>query len=287
MPKFISDAEMQKLESQQPKKQPKFISDEEMIKLEGAFTRKVSPTEAAVRGAIQGASLGFADEITGAASAAFKTITGPKKLTDIVDTYKEERDASRQAYKAAEEQNPASYIGGEVAGTVGTMFVPGLNVAKGASLAAQAGKAAAAGAASALGSSEADNIKDTAKDVAVGAGLGAGTVGAMAGLSKIIPGTSKALQSVNKWFQKASEPDSKSVSNILNKAATTGIILEYVIPGYGPAAATAKGAYDIVLKNPEKFLNTVKKIEESKLPQATKELLIRSLPKLTSTKKED
>lgn len=138
---------------------------------------QVSELESGLRGAAQGASLGFADEITGALESLYDVATTEKELSDIQDLYKQNRDESRLAYQAAESANPGSFMTGNVAGSVATAFVPGLNVAKAGTLAGRVGLAAAQGAAAGLGTSTEDNLAGLAKDTAIGAGLGAGFQG--------------------------------------------------------------------------------------------------------------
>lgn len=127
--------------------------------------------ESGIRGAAQGVSLGMADEVTGGWEALLESAK-KGSLDGIGDNYKRFRDESRQEYKFAESDNPGIYLGGELAGGVATAFVPGLNVAKGASLAKTLGTAGALGAGAGFGSSEADNAADLALDSAKGAGLG-------------------------------------------------------------------------------------------------------------------
>ena len=112
MPKFISDADMALLESEQPKK--KFISDKEMSQMTSSsipldkFEEQVpdvSMFESGVRGVAQGATLGFADELAGALEATKETLLSPEAKSWL-DEYKRSRDESRAAYKAAEEANP-------------------------------------------------------------------------------------------------------------------------------------------------------------------------------------
>lgn len=122
----------------------------------------ISKTESFIRGAAQGASLGFSDEITGVVESA---------LTD--KTYDQARDESRQNNRSAEEQNPGSYTTGSVGGSIATALVPGLNVAKGLSVVGRVGMAAGLGGVDALGQSEAENLSlDQLKDVGSGATIG-------------------------------------------------------------------------------------------------------------------
>lgn len=152
--------------------------------------------ESGALGAAQGATFGFADELEGAARGVYDRISG--KSEDIVKAYQEARDKARGRYEKARQDNPMSYMGGEIAGGVGTAFVPGMgwaNAAKGAGLATKLGKAAASGAAIGLGQGTADltkgDVSGVLGDAAIGAGTGAATQGVLsaagAGLRQLAP----------------------------------------------------------------------------------------------------
>lgn len=126
--------------------------------------------EAIGRGAIQGATLGFGDELTG----AIESILGSK-------TYAQSRDESRAANRAASEAHPLAYGGAELGAGLVTP-VPGLGAAKaGAGLAAHALSGAAIGGLAGIGSSEADLTKgdfggaihDTVQSALLGGAIGA------------------------------------------------------------------------------------------------------------------
>lgn len=128
---------------------------------------EISELQSGLRGAAQGASLGFADEITGGTEALLEKAKGnPQALLDL---YRKSRDESRANFDAAQKANPGSYMGGELGGSLATAFVPGLNIAKGASLAARAGMASGLGGLSGLGMSNADNAFDLLADTGTGA----------------------------------------------------------------------------------------------------------------------
>lgn len=148
---------------------------------------KTSTLESGLRGAFQGATLGFADEITGGVEALGKGVFGSDKLSDLVSNYEKYRDESRQAYKEAEETNPSAYLAGEVGGGIATSIAPiGLAVkgagtlAKGASALGKLGatssgaalSGAGLGAVQGAGMSEADNLKDLGTDVGISATAG-------------------------------------------------------------------------------------------------------------------
>lgn len=123
---------------------------------------EVSKLESAARGAAQGLSLGFSDEVTAGAEALF---------TD--KTYDQALQESRLNYAAAKDANPITYHGSEF---VGSMALPGGVVAKGA----------IAGA----GLSQGETLGDVAGDAALGGLIGAG-VKALPGVAKVATGAVK------------------------------------------------------------------------------------------------
>jgi len=141
-----------------------------------APARDVSWIESAARGALQGATFGFADEIVGGAEALF---TGKR--------YAQARDESRANFKAAQAANPGAYLGGDIAGSVATSFIPGLGIAKGASLGAMAGKAALQGAIGGLGASEASDVGGMLSDAAVSGALSGATAGVVGKVTRGAP----------------------------------------------------------------------------------------------------
>lgn len=151
--------------------EPTWDETEEAPKWED--TDEPSMLESGIRGAAQSGSLGFADELTGAVGAGIEKLKGSD--LPIADLYAKERDDSRAAYAKAEQANPKSYMAGEFTGAIGTSLVPGLNVAKGASIANMAGKAALQSGLQSIGSSEESALPnmETAKDALIGGAFGA------------------------------------------------------------------------------------------------------------------
>ena len=137
--------------------------------------------EAGVRGAAQGVTFGFGDEISGALESAF---------TD--KTYAQARDEARAANKAAREAHPIGYGLGQIVGGA-AVPIPGLGLAGagvglGARIAANAARGALAGGLTAAGESEADltkaggaeqMVRETAKGGLLGGALG-GIIGTAA-----------------------------------------------------------------------------------------------------------
>jgi len=125
-----------------------------------------------LRGAGQGFTLGFGDEITGALESAFSD-----------KTYAEARDEARAKNTAAQGAHPWLYGGGQVAGGVASALVPGLGAARVATLGGAALRGAATGGLAALGGTDADLATEegrgqAAKEVAAGA-IGGGVLGAV------------------------------------------------------------------------------------------------------------
>lgn len=135
------------------------------------------------RGALQGISLGYADEITGAIEAA---------LTD--KTYTQSRDEARASNSKAQEANPWTYGAGELGGGVATLLVPGA-----AGVGAGLKGAAALGAAGALGSSNADLTKGEVGGALLDTAIG-GTIGAVA--NKVVPAAVTKIKDGAGWVGK-------------------------------------------------------------------------------------
>jgi hypothetical protein len=127
---------------------------------------QVSKTESAIRGGAQGVSFGFADEATA-------------KLESMMNKdveYEQALQESRAAYKRAQEANPITYTGSEIAGGVLPALIPtGATQATGAaSLGRLALLGTGTGALSGLGMSEGKTTGEVAKDVVKGGLLGGG-----------------------------------------------------------------------------------------------------------------
>ena len=184
----------------------------------------ISPTESTLRGLAQGASLGFADEITGGLEALSDVVLGPKTISDLGSQYAQRRDESRAAYDAAKEYNPKAYMGAEIGGAIGTAFVPGLgalNAAKGAGLGTVMAKGALQGGLTGLGGSSADDVSEMALDTAKGTALGAGGGAAGYGLGKAVGGVADSLadSKVGQYLLQKYKDVSGSVANTLQDTA--------------------------------------------------------------------
>lgn len=168
---------------------------------------EVSKAQSAIRGATQGATLGFADELGGLVQRGLDYFGGVtdvnKKLAeqgftgDIGPTsgkelYKEARDENRALDRAAQAANPMTYGASNVAGSLLTSFLPGSQLAKGTSALKAAGVGAGYGALQGAGNTEEIASMQALEDIASGAAIGGATGGAFQALAnkfgKVRPG---------------------------------------------------------------------------------------------------
>lgn len=97
------------------------VSDPNLLaQLEGS-TQAPGKLESFGRGAAQGATLGYADELTGALEALKDKVTGSDG--NLTDLYRQHRDESRANYEAAHEANPWTYRAGELGGGVASLAI--------------------------------------------------------------------------------------------------------------------------------------------------------------------
>lgn len=131
-----------------------------------AVSEAPSELKSGLLGTAQGLSLGFADEI----EAGVKSLLPGRQ-------YQSEIANVRKEYEDAQKTNPKSFIGGEVAGGLGTLAIPGLNLAKGVKGAATLGAVAGLGGSTAsVGealSGDTEEAKKLAQSVALGTAGGA------------------------------------------------------------------------------------------------------------------
>lgn len=175
--------------------------------------------ESAIRGAGQGLSLGFSDEIVGGLKAGVEKatdyVTG-RDSVDLSNLYEKYRDLERTRNKEAEKENPYTYGSSELLGNVATAFVPGGQIGT-------IGKAAMLGGATGLGRSEADNVTSVARDTAKGALLGAGAYKAGSMLGKYLkPSTEKIGDALESTGRKIRTFASKPILNVVDNKPILG-----------------------------------------------------------------
>lgn len=177
---------------------------------------KKSQFDSASSGLFDSLSLGYDDELAGALEAAGSTV-GVRglggKLKDIhtdaptgldfdklTEIYKNKRDEARKEKIEAKEDNPKTYLGSNLVGSIGSSaLLPGSAFS---SIGRAAASGSALGAANSLGSSDADNLKDLAVDTAMGGAIGAG---AGAGGAMLEKGISKVAQKGQEFFKDLAE----------------------------------------------------------------------------------
>jgi hypothetical protein len=125
--------------------------------------------ESGLRGAAQGATFGFADEIAGTAQGAFQTVTGSGGDAGFLDLIQKNINAQREADAAAREANPMTFGASEfVTGAAKDLLIPGAAGVRGLKGVAAIG----AGLGSLESAGRADSIADIPKDMVIGAVLG-------------------------------------------------------------------------------------------------------------------
>lgn len=167
----MSDEELQKLAG--GGNDMSAMSDEELEKI----ANPPGMLESGLRGAAQGATLGFADEIAGGVESLF---------TD--KTYDQARDESRSNFKRAKDANPSTYLTGEVGGGLATALAGGAPATLAKGVIAGAGLGGLAG----IGGSEGEDAIEVTKDGLKGAGIGAAGGAVAHGVSKAVPWAMKS-----------------------------------------------------------------------------------------------
>jgi len=199
---------------------PEVLKEKLGVPVEEIGTSTLETTEDIAKGLAEGATLGFAGEIAGAAGATGEKIESflrGEKGRAWLETYREKQRAAEKALEEARERSPYAFGAGEIAGTVLpalTTAGAGLTVtgARGAAalgrraLLREAGKAALTGAqlgavqaagvskAELLGAEEAQRERFAA-DVIGGAATGGVFGGVIAGTAmKVTPGIKQKLK---------------------------------------------------------------------------------------------
>lgn len=185
---------------------------------------KVGVGSAAARGAANAMSLGTVDNlagvldaIKGAGSDALKGEFS-KAINNLSGRYEAGKRAYQREDDAAWDQNPVSYGAGYAGGTAASMAVPGLNVAKGASMGKAALQAGALGTVGGLGAGTDLGSEATLSSALIGTGLGiaGGALGQKFG--------GRATDSIrNSAERNANEFAARSVGLAENARATKGV----------------------------------------------------------------
>jgi len=146
--------------------------------------RPRSALESAMIGASRGATFGLAPKIiAGLESTRSKFTNEPRSYEDVLQE-------ARGMYRSASEQNPASYLAGEIGAGVAA---PIGQAATGAKLGRLAAIGAGTGALSGLGYSEGQDIGEVARDVGIGGLLGGSLPVLGRGVQSAIQGVKPAI----------------------------------------------------------------------------------------------
>lgn len=182
-----------------------------------------SMTESALRGAAQGLTFGFADEL----QAKTEQLLGGEDYDTRIKQIRED-------YRRAEEENPVSYYGANF----GSGFLMPIGAvggfAKGASLLGKIGKSAASGGAigavTGAGTSEGETAGEVAKDIAIGGAAGAvaaplleGGISAAMRLAKGATSKVGALRDVGDFYKYGKEGVALTGSDNLRNVTDTGL----------------------------------------------------------------
>jgi hypothetical protein len=173
-------------------KKPAFDPDQPFEAGEAPSSNDISKSESAARGAAQGATLGFADEISGGVEALWEKAQG--NPTEFGKLYQAARDESRANFESAQKANPKTYGSAEIGTGIATAFIPGMAAARGAKLASVAAKSAGIGAAAGTGYSEGETAGEVLTDTTIGAGLGGAASFAAPVIGKAAARGGKALK---------------------------------------------------------------------------------------------
>lgn len=179
----------------------------------------VSALESGARGAVQGVTFGFGDEIYGGVKGAYDTVTGEGNFTD---NYARNRDEVRLANDRAAEANPGAYLGGEIVGGVALPFgaaraglkgVQAANSGLKARSVAAAKEGAGYGAAYGLGNAEGDfgeQLASTVGGAATGGVIGGALPSAIAGASAVARAPAQAVRVLTRPKEVAAEKVSQA-----------------------------------------------------------------------------
>jgi hypothetical protein len=197
----------------------------------------VGAGEAVARGAMQGATANFSDELFALSKAggggiddprmgidhlisgAYKYFTGDKGAEAA---YSSEVGKERDRNKQAAEEHPVAYTAGEVGGA---MAVPaGVGGAAVTLPARMAAGAAAGGAFGALsGAGQGEGVSDSIEKATTGAGLGVLSGGAapvlMRGVEAAAPYAAKAIEPIKNAVRGYSEPEAEAARRVVSSIA--------------------------------------------------------------------
>jgi len=265
----LSDAELEAAIAAVPAANPSVkLSDEDILKTIAA-TPAATPGkgEALLRGAAQGATMGFGDEIAGAYDAlssapgqAIYEWRHPEdaKSASLGERYRQGRDEARAANEAAKKAHGNYYLGGELAASLAPALLTsglgtGATAARAVGTAAKAlapralALAAGQGAAQGLGYSNADTARGLAGDSLLGAGIG------LAGHALGTAAGAAGSRLVGRAADKAAAATAKAGNQAAEEVAE--------------ALATAKGNLGSEVQKGSRYIENLMRLEQSMSPE--------------------
>lgn len=195
---------------------------------------QVGAGEAFLRGAADGATFGFQDEILAGLDAAIQPLIPIPENGSSAETWRERYDENvanqRELLKAGSDQQPVAAIAGGVVGGIAPALATG-GVSAGPSLAANIGRGAATGAAYGglygTGSAEGD-LTERLPEAATGAALGAAVGGALpaviGGAGKLVRGSANETQA-KLTAQQAETQAARDAQSAANAAGGTADVV--------------------------------------------------------------
>lgn len=171
----MSDEELlqkyQDSKAAQPSNDYGSMSDADLLALhqQNQEPEGISKTESALRGAAQGASAGFQDEISPLFERGFAKLFGDQNVSDLYEgkTYKDLRDTYRAQNANAERANPNSYLGGQLTGMAPLAIATG-----GKGIIGNAVSNGALAGVNTVGETTSEDPLEISKQAALSAGLG-------------------------------------------------------------------------------------------------------------------
>lgn len=193
-----------------------------------------SPMESLLRGGADGATFGFVDE--GGAIMAIDPIRGAIS-GDWGNQYDQNLARIRAKQEAAQAANPALYMGGQVAGSLPSLWIPGAAPVRGAGLVSNGLRMGGAGAA--VGALYGVGSGDSLSDRTAGAGQGALIGG---GLGAVTPVMGRGLGAA--WSGLTGRGAGNGAANLAARAAVADNLgtpqdIANALGGYGPQAMAA------------------------------------------------
>ena len=216
-------AELESLESQALSSE----EEAELVQLDALeHEESTSASEAALRGAAQGISLGFSDEIQSGIESAFSD-----------KTYAQALEENRAIMETAKQEHPVAFTGGEIGGG---LLIPGLGTAgaakSGITLAkagVAAGKIAAVGAIDGLGKSTEDDLESQFSDALYGG------AGALAGAG-IMKGGGKLAGKAGRVIQEEAQGMAERSMGIFNASSRKAFRKNLEVKGISPEQFTER-----------------------------------------------